>query len=210
MMLTALFSVPTTTDFAAAHYRPQPAIYSRVLACERPLPYREVGTGGFASESFIRQALGYQPFTVLEPVRPVEEAPYAKLMQQVKSGFGRTMSRLPEVFGVSRQTLYNWLDGETPKAVHRERLKQLAQASHVLAEMGIKPTTVMLDRTLSQGRTFLQLLADGADGKETAKKLVRIVQRGNESRAKLDDLLAGRKAKLSASDIGAPALNEDA
>ena len=52
--------------------------------------------------------------------------------------------------------------------------------------------------------------AEGADGQETAKRLIRVVQRGDDSRSKLDTLLAGRKAKLSASDIGAPALDEDA
>lgn len=39
---------------------------------------------------------------------------------------------------------------------------------------------------------------------------MRIAQRGRESRAKLDELLGGRKARLEASDIGAPSLDEDA
>lgn len=202
--------VPATPDFAAAHYRPLPAIVSRAQVLERPLPFLEVGTGGLSVESFVRLGMGYQPFLVLEQALQAEDAPYATLMEQVKAGFGRTMSRLPEVFGVSRQTLYNWLDGETPKAVHQERLRQLAAAAQVFADLGMKPTTPILSRTVAQGKTFLQLMASGADGRETAKKLVRVVQRGNDSRAKLDTLLAGRKAKLSASDIGAPALNENA
>lgn len=131
-------------------------------------------------------------------------------MGQVKAGFGRTMSRLPEVFGVSRQTLYNWLEGETPKVAHQERLRQLAEAAQIFAGLGIKPTTPMLDRTVAQGKSFIQLMAAGADGQETAKQLIRIVQRGNDSRAKLDTLLAGRRAKLSASEIGAPAMDEGA
>lgn len=198
--------VPVSADFAAVHYRPQPAVVSRVQVLE--LPLSEVGTGGLPLESFVRLGMGYQPFAVLERAQHVEQAPYAKLMEQVKFGFGRTMSRLTEVFGVSRQTLYNWLDGETPKAAHQERLRQLAEAAQVLADLGIKPTTSMLDRTVAQGKTFLQLLASGADGRETAKKLVRVVQRGNDSRVKLDSLLSGRKAKLSPSDFGAPTLDE--
>lgn len=202
--------VPATADFAAVHCRELPAIISRVKVVERPLPFIEVGTGGLHIESFVRMGMGYQRFVVLEQAPQVEDAPYAMLMEQVKAGFGRTMSRLPEVFGVSRQTLYNWRDGETPKAAYQERLRQLADAAQVFADFGITPTTPMLDRTVTQGKTFLQLMASGADGKETAKKLVRVVQRGNVSRAKLDNLLAGRKTKFSASDIGAPALNEDA
>lgn len=208
--MIGLLPVPTSADFAAVHYRPLPAIVSRVQVLERPLPIKAIGTGGVAGELFIRQAFGYQPYEVLQQVQPAEEAPYAKLMGQVRTSFGRTMSRLPEVFGVSRQTLYNWLDGETPKAAYQERLRQLAEAARVFADLGVRPTTPILDRTVAQGKTFLQLMASGADGKETAKKLVRIVQRGSDSRTKLDALLAGRRAKLSASDVGAPALNEDA
>lgn len=207
--MIGLLPVPASADFAAVHYRPVPAVYSRVQVLERPLPLQVVGTGGVASAQFVREAFGYQPYEVLEQPQVVEEAPYAKLMGQVKSGFGRTMSRLPEVFGVSRQTLYNWLEGETPKAVHQERLRQLAEAAKVFADLGIKPTTPMLDRTVAQGKSFLQLMAAGANGQEAAKKLIRIIQRGADSRAKLDALLEGRKAKLSASDIGASALDEN-
>lgn len=209
-MFIGFVPFPATADAAGVHCCPRSAIHARAVATGRPWPLREVGTGGVAVGLFIRDAFGYQPVTVLEPTPVVPEAPYAGLMRQVKAGFGRTMSRLPEVFGVSRQTLYNWLEGETPRPAYHERLRQLAEAALVLRELGIKPTTPMLDRTVAQGKTFLQLLADGADGRETATKLVRIVQRGNASQAKLDELLGGRRAKLSGSDIGAPSLDETA
>ena len=208
--MISLFPVPASADFAAVHYRPAPALFSSFEAKEKPFPTRVVGTGGLASVQFIQMSYGYQPYELLEATRVVESAPYAELMRQVKGGFGRTMSRLPEVFGVSRQTLYNWLDGEVPKQAHQERLRQLAEAAGVFASLGIRPTTHMLDRTVSQSKSFLQLIASGADGKETAKRLIRVVQRGNDSRSKLDALLAGREATLSASDFGAPSLGEDA
>ncbi len=203
-------TVPGSTDFAAVQYRLVPVVCSRDMVLERPLPIQTVGTGGVASELFVRRAFGYQPYEIIEQPKPIENAPYAELMGTVKAGFGRTMSRLPEVFGVSRQTLYNWLEGETPKVVYQERLRQLAEAAQVFAGLGIKPTTPMLDRTLEQGKSFLQLMAAGGDGQETAKKLIRVVQRGKDSRAKLDTLLAGRRATLSASDIASPTLDEDA
>lgn len=209
-MMDALPCLPLLAEFAANHSRSPSAIYQRVKVTPRVWPIQQVGTGGIALQAFVRQPYGYQPFTVLEVHAVQDHAPFTKLMQEVKAGLGRTMSRLPEVFGVSRQTLYNWLDGETPKPQHQERLRQLAQAANVFAELGLKPSAVMLDRTVAQGKTFLQLMADGADGKDTAKKLVRIVQRGNDSRAKLDALLGGRKAKLEASDVGSPSLDESA
>ncbi len=199
-----------STDLVAVHYLVEPAIVSRVYNLRRPLPHVEAGTGGSASMLFLQQSIGYRPYLILQPSRTVDEAPYARLMEQVKAGFGRTLSRLPEVFSVSRQTLYNWLDGETPKLVHQERLRQLAEAAQVFADLGVKPTTPMLDRTVSQGKSFIQLMASNADGKETAKKLIRLIQSGNASRTKLEKLLTGRKASLVPADLGAPALDEDA
>ncbi len=191
-------------------YRSIPAIYGRASTEGRPLPLiGAAGTGGFEGEAFHRLRMGYQPFAVVEVVKHVEGAPYAKLMQEVKAGFGRTMTRLPEVFGVSRQTLYNWLDGETPKLAHQEKLRQLADASRVFQELGFKPTSAALDRTVSKGKSMLQLVAEGTNGHEAAKKLVRIVQRSNESRIKLDEALGDRRARPDVMDIGTPSLDED-
>ena len=208
--MSAVLSVPPTADFAPVRYRPTQAIANRAHAVDRPFPYLVTGTGGLAGERFIRHGMGYRPFEVLESIQPIADAPYVKLMEQVRAGFGRTMSRLPEVFGVSRQTLYNWLDGETPKPAHQERLRQLAQAAQIFIDLGIKPTVPMLDRTVAQGKTLLQLLAAGGDGKESAKKLVRIIQRGSDASAQLDRLLAGRKAPVKAADLGTPAWDESA
>ena len=132
-------------------------------------------------------------------------------MKEVKVGFGRTMSHLPAVFGVSRQTLYNWLNGEIPKEQHQGKLVQLAAAARVFVEADFKPTALALDRTVAQGKSFVELLGEGADGKETAQRLVRIEKRGAASREKLDALLGDRTpARLDVSDMGRPSLDEDA
>src|SRR5882762_7247470 len=76
------------------------------VAEDRPLPhFAEPGTGGLLSEAFYRARIAGYRLVELEQQR----TPFVELMQVVKTGFGRTMTRLPEVFGVSRQTLYNWL-----------------------------------------------------------------------------------------------------
>lgn len=168
------------------------------------------GTGGVASAEFYLLRPGYLPFVVVRTSTPDGVGtPYAGFMAEVKAGFGRTMSRLPEVFGVSRQTLYNWLNGDSPKAQYEQRIEQLAHAARAFDEKKFKPTTAMLDRTVSGGKSFLQLMSEGANGRETAEKLVRIVQRGAESRSKLDALLAGRKpSDSSAADFGTPSFKE--
>jgi hypothetical protein len=117
--------------------------------------------------------------------------PYTDLMKEVKAGFGRTLSHLPVVFGVSRQTLYNWLNGATPGEQHWDKLVQMAAAARAFTEAGFKPTALSLERTIAQGKSFVELLGQGADGKETAEKLVRIEKRGTVEKAKFDALLGG-------------------
>ena len=204
-----LIGIPLSVEFSPLAYRPVAAVYQRVDAPYRPLPFAEVGTGGSLNGNFIRQAKGYAPFELVEPVQASAPAPYADLMQQVRRGFGRTMSRLPEVFGVSRQTLYNWLDGETPKDTHQARLHQLAAAAKVFEDLAFKPNAALLDRPLAKGQTFLQLLAQGEDGRAVAHKLLRIHDRAQSSRGKLDAMLGTRQARPDAADFGTASFAED-
>lgn len=207
--MISLIGIPLTAEFSPVAYRPVPAVYQRAEAPYRPLPFAEVGTGGCLNGAFLRQAKGYVPFALVEPVQAEAPAPYADLMQQVRRGFGRTMSRLPEVFGVSRQTLYNWLDGETPKDIHQARLHQLAAAAKVFEDLAFKPNAALLDRPLANGQTFLQLLAQGEDGRAMARKLLRIHDRGQSARDKLDAILGSRQVRPDAADFGTPAFVED-
>lgn len=210
-MFEALLCGAAASEFAGSPYRPRSAIFGRATPGSGPMPLRQVGTGGLAHEAFLKDFHGYAPVEVMRSIPPVEAQPYAKLMAEVRAGFGRTLSRLTEVFGVSRQTFYNWLEGETPREEHRERLRQLANAAQVFVELQIKPTSQMLDRTVSNGKSLLQLIAEGDNGKESAKKLIRIYQRGQSSRTQLDQLVGSRlKANLNASDFGAEALDEKA
>ncbi|WNB74835.1 hypothetical protein [Methylomonas koyamae] len=204
-------------DFNAyAHYRPVSAIHRQVNVAEgRPLPcFGGSGTGGIQDVHFLISRHGYSSVVISNIEQAATQdacTPYTELMTEVKAGFGRTMSHLPAVFGVSRQTLYNWLNGETPKEQHQDKLEQLAAAARVFTETGFKPTSLSLDRIIAKGKSFVQLIGQGADGKETAECLIRIEQRGAASRKKLDDLLGDRApSRPDVADMGRPVLNEEA
>lgn len=209
------FTVPVGDINAHAHYRPVPAIYRRATVAEGgPLPcFGGSGTGGVEDWQFANSRQGYSPYAILKVQLAAAQdayAPYTNLMKEVKAGFGRTMSHLPAVFGVSRQTLYNWLNGETPKEQHQGKLVQLAAAARLFTEAGFKPTALSLDRIVAQGKSFVELIGQGADGKETAERLVRIEKRGAAAREKLDALLGDRTpSRPDVANMGRPALNED-
>jgi len=208
-------AVPVADFNAYPYYRSVPAIHSRATVAEgRPLPcFGGSGTGGIEGVQFVLSRQGYSPYAILkiEPTTTREiYAPYSDLMREVKAGFGRTMSHLPTVFGVSRQTLYNWLNGEIPKEQHQNKLLQLAAAARLFTSTGFKPTALSLDRTVANGKSFIELIGQGADGKGTAEKLIRIEKRGASAREKLDALLGDRSSpRPDVADMGRPAFNEN-
>lgn len=204
--------VPVENINAYVYYKPVPAIYAKLNLLSY---FGGVGTGGIENLDFAQLRLGYSPYVITKNDEPVkleqQYAPYADLMREVQTGFGRTISHLPFVFRVSRQTLYNWLNGDIPKEQHQAKLVQLAAAAHVFVEEGFTPTASSLDRTISQGKSFVELLHEGADGKETAERLVRIVKRGTATRRKLDSVLGNRaSSRPNISEMGRPSLNENA
>ncbi len=212
-MLTAF--APTSPSLDYVSYKPVAALcLHRATADGGPLPdFGRVGTGGTLSVEYFRNRFGYRPYEVAvsDAVEAADAKPFVDLMEVIRDGFGRTMARLPEVFGVSRQTLYNWLKGDTPKEQHRAKLAELAAAAEVFKELGFKPTGPALERTVAGGMSLLQLIGSGASGETAARKLVRIEQRGMEARAKLDAVLGTRlPPRLEASDFGAPSFAEDA
>ena len=199
------------SHYAPANYGPSS------VAVGRPLPsFGGSGTGGTEDVRFILLRQGYSPFTVVnvENPKPVEaaslHAPFADLMKNIQSAFGRTMSQLPAVFGVSRQTLYNWLDGELPRDKHKDKIIQLAAAANVFAASGFKPTSLALERTVIQGKSFIALIGEGADGKEMAEHLVQIEKRAADSRSKLNALIGEKTVERPHfSAVGRPSLNEN-
>jgi|GEM_PF-1018114 len=208
-------AIPVGDISAHAHYRHVPAICRRATVAEGgPLPcFGGSGTGGIEDVHFVMSRQGYSPFSILKiELAAAQETytPYTDLMKEVQTGFGRTMSYLPAVFGVSRQTLYNWLNGETPKESHQSKLIQLAAAASVFRAAGFKPTALSLERTIAQGKSFIELIGQGADGKDAAERLVRIEKSGATAREKLDALLGDRRPpRADVADMGRPALDED-
>lgn len=198
-----------------AHYRPAPAIYRRGTDAKGGAlaSFGRSGTGGVEGVHFVVSRQGYSSYAILvtQPTSAKDTyTPHTDLMKEVKVGFGRTMSYLPAVFGVSRQTLYNWLNGETPKEQHQGKLIQLAAAARVFIEAGFKPTALSLDRTVAQGKSLVELIGQGADGREMAERLIRIEKRGVVAREKLNALLGNRTPlRPDVSDMGRPALNEN-
>ncbi len=173
-------------------------------------PFDMGGTGGIADVRSIVRRHGYSPVVVSTAlslsttnrgVSDTERPSAARLMQEVQNGFGRTFSHLPAIFGVSRQTLYNWLKGENPKEIHLPKLEQLAAAAQIFAEQRVKVTAQALNRSLDRNLSFIELLAQGADGKSMAERLIRLEATGQRKRRQLSGLLGNAKIRDDEPDL---------
>lgn len=194
-----------------------PAAYIQPAVAEGPAwpIFGQVSSGCLLLVECFSQHSAYPGYVVVQVdnrTRQLTNATpnYSEAMAEIRRGFGRTFSRLPAVFGVSRQTLYNWLDGEMPKDRHQARILQLAEAAQAFSDSGFTPDASSLTRTLSRGKSFLELMSEDADGRNAAQKLVSLSQRSRASRVRIGAALADIRPGASASPgFGTPVLDED-
>lgn len=199
--------LPCPPECMPAYFAREQVPERRASNADRRPRWPVPGTGGFASRDFWAEKGNARIVIEKAPDRTFETV---ERLAKVKQSFGRTFSSLPTVFGVSRQTLYNWQESGVQRAEHRAKLQQLSAAAHVFDREQFKPNATMLELTLTDGKSFLQLLAENQSGKEVAEKLVRVERRAAVKRADLERILGSRPVADSSADTGAPATNEDA
>jgi transcriptional regulator with XRE-family HTH domain len=172
-----------------------------------------VGTGGIASPSFFnaRQDMGY----ALVQWRPNEQNLLRHLrgpqedLAQIRAVFKPSISEIAGVFGVSRQSVYNWMAGEKPSQESVERLDDLARAADMFLADGIAGSSYLFRRKLETGKTLMDTVREGGSARDAARSLLQIAQKESSQRETLQRRLANRVAVHDSSDIGSPMLTED-
>ncbi len=153
----------------------------------------DVGTGGVRTGAYYEQKNGYNFLLVKKRSDlPNSNNDVVQQITFIQQTFGRSMSRLTEVFGVSRQSLYNWKAGEQPKEKHLLKINQLVEAAKVFSENNFALSTQMLERKTSNGKSFIEHLREDGSGIDAAKSLIKSVVLTQKSKDKLAQLLGGR------------------
>jgi transcriptional regulator with XRE-family HTH domain len=130
-------------------------------------------------------------------------------LAQIREVFHPSITELANLFGVSRQAIYDWQAGKGTSSEHSEKLETLAKASTILASPGV-PLSQLLRRKLPGGKTFFEIVKDGDSAELAALKLLELAKRDTEQRQKLEARLSGRKRPLiNRGDIGLPMLSEE-
>jgi len=132
----------------------------------------------------------------------------AEYIQRTLEVLSPSVSDLAKSFNVSRQTIYNWLNGEQPKNEHTSRLQDLALAADIIAEAGITVNGQLLKRKVIEGKNLFEFFRDGGPAQYAARLIVQIVKQEATQRERLTARLAGRKPTLHSVDSGLMAEND--
>jgi len=169
------------------------------------------GTGAFLDDlRLLQQYRNNDSFIGLSRLPIIEVAPSrspADDIERIRDVFSPGISTLSDVFGVSRQAVYNWLKGDRPKPEHAAKLRDLAQAADSLANAGIALNGPLLKRKVFEGKNIYEIVRDGGSARDAAQLLVQIVQREQQQRESLNSRFADRKGSSRSVESDFPSEN---
>jgi transcriptional regulator with XRE-family HTH domain len=171
-----------------------------------------IGTGGELSIEHLQRSthqMRYMASTVdVTDVAPVRSP--AEDLVRIREVLKPAVSDLATSFGVSRQSVYNWLNGEPVAEENAAKLQDLAQAADVLAHEGIAVNSALLKRKFTNGRTLLQVAQAGESARDAALQLVHIDKRETTQRERMTARFANRGKTAPSADFDLPPATEDA
>ena len=171
-----------------------------------------IGTGGELSlEHLQRSTRQAQHMVSVVEVAEVEQvrAPSENL-SRIREVLNPAVSDLATTFGVSRQSVYNWLNGEPVADQNAAKLQDLAQAADVLAHEGVGINAALLKRKFANGRTLMQIAQAGESARDAALMLIQIHKREAVQRERMKARFANRAKTPASADFDLPASNDHA
>lgn len=167
-----------------------------------------IGTGGELLPEHLKQnaksAQHANRATEVAETR-VSRTPSESLLR-IREVLKPAVSDLAITLNVSRQSIYNWLNGEPVAEENAAKLHDLAQAADILAHEGMPISASLLKRKFANGHTLLQMAQTGESARGAALTLIQIHKRETAQRERMNVRFATR-AKTPASadfDLAAP------
>jgi len=169
-----------------------------------------IGTGGELSLEHFRQ--NAQRAQLGAPAVEVAATAHIRTpsedLARIREVLKPAISDLATTFGVSRQSVYNWLNGEQVADENAAKLHDLAQAVDVLVYEGVAVGPALLKRKFAMGKTLLQVAQAGESAREAALLLVHIHKREAAQRERLNARSATRPRTVPTADFDLPASND--
>ena len=171
-----------------------------------------IGTGGELSlERLQRISQQSQHMVSVVEIAEVEliRTPSENL-SRIREVLKPAVSDLATTFGVSRQSVYNWLNGDPVADENAAKLQDLAQAADVLAHEGVSINAALLKRKFANGRTLMQVAQAGESARNAALKLIEIHKREAVQRERMNARFENRAKTPASADFDLPASSDDA
>ncbi|MHB1378282.1 MAG: hypothetical protein ACYDIB_01100 [Desulfobulbia bacterium] len=173
------------------------------------------GTGAFAHNISRLQQQHSNASSISNPVKiyaveVISERTTTENMKRIRDVLSPAMSDLAKSFNVSRQTIYNWLNGEQPTSGHTARLKDLALAADMFNEAGILANGTLLKRKVVEGKNLFEIVHEGGSARDAAQLLLQIVRRETNQRERLATRFAGRTVSQYSADSDIMAADDKA
>ncbi|HMN94036.1 MAG TPA: hypothetical protein PKC60_12475 [Hydrogenophaga sp.] len=134
----------------------------------------------------------------------------AEDLARIREVLKPAVSDLATTLGVSRQSVYNWLNGEPVADENAVKLQDLAQAADVLDHEGLKINASLLKRKFANGRTLLQVAQAGESARHAALQLVHIHKQEAAQRERMALRFANRRKTAPSADFDLPSASDDA
>jgi transcriptional regulator with XRE-family HTH domain len=172
-----------------------------------------VGTGGELSLNQFQRAasrahVAFAPSSSADIADVVQDRTPSEDLLRIRSAMAPAVSDLAVTFGVTRQSVYNWLNGDSITDENAAKLRDLAQAADVLIDAGVQVNAALLKRKFSNGKTLLQVAQHGGSAREAALLLVQIQKREAEQRERMNARLARAPKGQTTADFDLPPSND--
>jgi transcriptional regulator with XRE-family HTH domain len=129
-------------------------------------------------------------------------------LTRIREVLNPAISDLATAVGVSRQSVYNWLNGAPVAEENEAKLQDLAQAADVLAHEGVTINATLLKRKFANGRTLMQVAQAGESTRDAALLLLQIYKREAAQRERMSTRFASRARTPASADFDLPASND--
>jgi transcriptional regulator with XRE-family HTH domain len=106
-------------------------------------------------------------------------------LQHIRNVLKLAVSDVALAFNVTRQAVYNWLNGEAIAESNVAKIEALADAADILQSAGVNVTASHLKRKFAHGKTLLQVSQSGGDVRDAAHLLVQTLAKETSQRARL-------------------------
>ncbi|WP_459199278.1 hypothetical protein ACQVRX_01625 [Ralstonia pseudosolanacearum] len=171
-----------------------------------------IGTGGELSLAHLQRSAEAALYAT--PCFDAPEVEHVRTpgenLTRIREVLNPAVSDLATTFGVSRQSVYNWLNGEPVAEENAAKLQDLAQAADVLLHEGVTVNAALLKRKFSNGKTLMQVAQAGESALAAALMLAQIHKREAAQRERMNARFANRAKTPATADFDLPSPNDHA